>query len=606
MGNIISFLRVSLGLDNSKFKAGLKTSEKQTKSFGKTMSGVFANLGIALGLREILRVGAEMVKLAGEAEGVERAFDRIGGAKVFDSLKTATRGTVSNLELMRKAVMAQNLGVPVEKLAKLLEFAAARAADTGASVDYLSESIVTGIGRKSSMILDNLGISAVELKENLNGVGLGTASVGQVAEAVEKIADKALKNMGNSATTAGQKIQSLGASWDNVKLSIGRVITTAKEYAIVSDLVFGLDMAFNKADNSQKKLEEGAKRIFESFKKNGKISKEDAAARIKALTDENKELLTNGDLSNKNVRDRRKGNIKLIRLLKAVSEAPSEGIIEEVANIENLSKKIENLQTDQKTATGSRLMDINREIAALNEQIKALKKLGTEIKSLPRQEAIDVSILQGGLDTKALSQTVKNDPIKLPVTLTTEGTFGDSSQSQQQILAAQQAASLAASQDIATDAINRTTEASMAYGSILGSVGQIAAASGDQQVATMLNVAATTLTAIAAIIPALFAKGTAEAAAAGAGVPFPGNIIAIAAGVAAVASVFSGIGGGGVSSGGGSVTSIDTRGFTSPTTSDGSTRISTQRQAVDVNVTGTIKGKDIALANNQGQKQLKR
>ena len=39
-GNIISKLKVSLGLDNSKFKGGLKQSEKETKSFGKSISKI--------------------------------------------------------------------------------------------------------------------------------------------------------------------------------------------------------------------------------------------------------------------------------------------------------------------------------------------------------------------------------------------------------------------------------------------------------------------------------------------------------------------------------------------------------------------------------------
>jgi polyhydroxyalkanoate synthesis regulator phasin len=595
-GNIISKLKVKLGLDKSEFSAGLSKSEKETKSFGKSISKIGGLIAGAFGVQQVIAFGKEVIKLAGEAEGVQRAFDRIGGGKIFESLKTATRGTVSNLELMRKTVMAQNLGVPVENLAKLFEFAAARAADTGESVDYLVSSIVTGIGRKSPLILDNLGISAIALKEKMNGVGLGTASVGQVAEAVGKIAEAELNKIGKAATTNGQKIQSLAASWDNVKLSIGRAVTASQEYAAISNLVFGLDLAFNKADNSQKKLEEGAKRIFESFKKNGKISKEDAKARIKALTDENKELLTNGDLSNKNVRDRRKGNLALIRLLRKVSEAPKEGVAEEIVNIETLSKKIENLQTDQKTATGSRLSDINREIAALEDQIKTLKNLGLEIQRLPQQTPVDISTQVKPIDQGTLNLPTP-EPQVLPTTITTDGMYAATQAFDDYNKKVQES----------TNTVLTAQQTQQAYGSILGSVGQIAQASGDSQIATMLNVAATTIQAVATMMPALFASATGKAVESGAALPFPYNIAAIAAGIATVASAFSGIGGGGgVSSGGGAVTSIDTTGFSSPTTNDSTRRATTQAQNISVEVTGTIKGKDIALANNQGQKQLKR
>src|SRR5690606_14702252 len=92
------------------------------------------------------------------------------------------------LNLMKRAVQGSNFDISLQSLPKLLEFAAVRAQQTGQSVDYLVDSIVTGIGRKSPLILDNLGISASQLREEMNGVSLASASVGEVAEAVGRIA----------------------------------------------------------------------------------------------------------------------------------------------------------------------------------------------------------------------------------------------------------------------------------------------------------------------------------------------------------------------------------------------------------------------------------
>jgi len=151
-----------------------------------------------------------------------------------------------------------------------------------------------------------------------------------------------------------------------------------------------------------------------------------------------------------------------------------------------------------------------------------------------------------------------------------------------------------------------TQNAMSAYGSVMGSVGQIATAMGDSTIATFANVASQVLSSVAQMIPALFSQSVGSAVASGAALPFPANLAAIASGVAGVVSAFSGIGGGSASSGG-SVTSINTRQFGGPDTNNTSRRTAnTQAQNINVEVTGTIKGKDIALANNQGQKQLKR
>ena len=149
----------------------------------------------------------------------------------------------------------------------------------------------------------------------------------------------------------------------------------------------------------------------------------------------------------------------------------------------------------------------------------------------------------------------------------------------------------------------RAQNAASAYGSILGSVGQIAQASGDTQMASILNVAATTIQAVATMIPALFSQATSSAVASGAALPFPANIAAIATGVAAVASAFSGIGGGG-GGGGATRTSIDTRSFQSPTTNRTASAVS--QQTVKIEVEGRIDNKTIALSNKKGTKELQR
>ena len=96
------------------------------------------------------------------------------------------------MELMQQSVKGANLGIPIRDMGILLEFAKRRADETGESMDHLVNSIVEGIGRKSTRRLDNLGISAQRLKEAVGGVSLEMADVADVSKAMVGIAEEEL------------------------------------------------------------------------------------------------------------------------------------------------------------------------------------------------------------------------------------------------------------------------------------------------------------------------------------------------------------------------------------------------------------------------------
>jgi hypothetical protein len=126
---------------------------------------------------------------------------------------------------MKSATKAGTFGIGIGEMGQLLNFATRRAQETGQEVDYLVNSIVTGIGRKSPLILDNLGISAVQLREKLNGVSVEAASIGEVSRAVGQIASEQLRLMGESADTAADKLQRVNTIWANFKAETGQWIS---------------------------------------------------------------------------------------------------------------------------------------------------------------------------------------------------------------------------------------------------------------------------------------------------------------------------------------------------------------------------------------------
>lgn len=210
-------LTLSVGFDIDKFNAELN---KTTGVLNKWGAGIQNSLlGVAAGF-SALAIGEfvlDVSKLAGEAEGVRVAFEKLPNSiKLMRELKEATAGTVSELDLMKRSVMAANFGINIEALPKLLEFAAVRAKQTGQSVSFLADSIVTGIGRKSALILDNLGISLAAINEELKVTP-------DYAQAVGNIAERELAKMGGMSENASTKVERLGASWVNLKVYMGEV-----------------------------------------------------------------------------------------------------------------------------------------------------------------------------------------------------------------------------------------------------------------------------------------------------------------------------------------------------------------------------------------------
>jgi len=217
-------LIIDVAADIADLKKGLSKGKREMDGFGKAAKKLGGVLAGVFAVSKIADFVMEASKLAGVGEGVRAAFSRIGGAAIFEEINEAVAGTVSELDLMKQAVLAKNLGLPIKELGTLFEFATKRAQDTGESVDFLTDSIVKGIGRKSPLILDNLGISAIALKEALGGVSTEAASVAQVTEAVGKIAKQSLKESGKIIETAAVRTARWNAQLENVQESIGRDI----------------------------------------------------------------------------------------------------------------------------------------------------------------------------------------------------------------------------------------------------------------------------------------------------------------------------------------------------------------------------------------------
>ena len=201
--------RLLLGLDTREFRNGIRQADKELKSWSNGVGKIGDMLGAAFAVGVIADFTMEAVKLGDQLNAAAAGFERFGNAADMQALRDATGGMVSDVKLMQQAIQAGNFGIPIEELGNLFAFAQQRAKETGQEVDYLTNSIVTGIGKKSPLILDNLGISAVALREKLGGVSAETATIADVTKAVGQIATEELGKMGPPIDDATKKARQL-------------------------------------------------------------------------------------------------------------------------------------------------------------------------------------------------------------------------------------------------------------------------------------------------------------------------------------------------------------------------------------------------------------
>lgn len=170
-------------------------------------------------IAELIDGGLEMAE---QADGVTKAFNGLNQEGLLDNLRKATKGTVNDVQLMTAAVQANDFRIPLEDLGKYLEFAQLKAQQTGQSVDYMTNSIVTGLGRKSPLILDNLGISAAEISEK-------TKETGDFMKAVAEIVDTQLAEAGETYISAADRAAQKTVELQNAQKALGDEILPLKE-----------------------------------------------------------------------------------------------------------------------------------------------------------------------------------------------------------------------------------------------------------------------------------------------------------------------------------------------------------------------------------------
>lgn len=238
--------------DAKKFERGLAGIQKQALTAG---AAFFGTQGIIQGMKQ-------SVELASRFEEVQRGFMKLGASvnmshTSISRLRTAVNGTVNDVDLMTMANQALMLGVAGSTDEMVTMFDAAQRLGTalGKDVKESIDSLVTGMGRQSIQMLDNLGIIVSaevandkyarkmgivgrELDANERKLAFNEEATRQLTGAVEKLGDEQV--------TSAMKLQQASSDWDNFLTDLGTgftpftnalsdIMTFMKDSGIITD-----------------------------------------------------------------------------------------------------------------------------------------------------------------------------------------------------------------------------------------------------------------------------------------------------------------------------------------------------------------------------------
>jgi hypothetical protein len=215
-----------------------KGAEAAFSNLGGIVKGVIGGyLGIQ-GVKALASFSIESVKLSGQVETMQTAFLNLGRQYGFteDSLKKLKRATdnaMTSFDLLKDANNALLLGIvdSDDEMADLFDTAQRLARAVGQDAAYGIESLVTGLGRQSRLMLDNLGIivdTEKAYKDYADAIG---KTVNALTEEERKrafitagmdAAREKVRQMGDEQLNSADKIKALSNAWDDFKIAFGQ------------------------------------------------------------------------------------------------------------------------------------------------------------------------------------------------------------------------------------------------------------------------------------------------------------------------------------------------------------------------------------------------
>lgn len=233
------------------------------KGFNNGMKSIVFTAGdVVRGIKAMVTAGIEFAQLGAQARSVQTAFTNLASSQgqdaklMLDKMRELSQGTISDMELMKQANNALLLGLPVDRFGDMLTIARSSAKGTGQSMQFMLNSIVTGLGRGSKLMLDNLGIiikTEDAYKKFADAAGT-TASKLDDAQKKQAFINEALRigtsnanKMGASTLSLVDRMQRLTAQFENVRVALSQNVGPA-----FNVLISTVETFFSKFNNFAK------------------------------------------------------------------------------------------------------------------------------------------------------------------------------------------------------------------------------------------------------------------------------------------------------------------------------------------------------------------
>ena len=246
------------GLLNTRNKRLTNTNKDLGLSFATLRSKMLLfNFAMALGIRQVFEFG----KQAASVNLMKQSFNSLiapteKSSESLNKLREATDGTVSDFKLLQQANNAMILGVSknTDEMSEMFDMAQrlgkALGRDTASSV----ESLITGVGRQSRLMLDNIGIIvkvddaqkdyAMSLNKSVSAL-TETEKKQAFQNAVMDAARKKVELLGDEQSSATETFDRFSASSQNASIALGDFANLGLEPAV------GLMSSFNETITPQ-------------------------------------------------------------------------------------------------------------------------------------------------------------------------------------------------------------------------------------------------------------------------------------------------------------------------------------------------------------------
>ena len=238
---------------NVNLRNNTNTLGKTFFGFGSILTQARAKLLLyAFAVQQASQLVNKLVRTSANIKDMSRAFDNLSqsvgfSSDTFDKLNNAVDGTMRKTELMQQANNALLLGIfeNSDQMANMFDVAQRLGQALGRTASESIESLVTGLGRQSKLMLDNLGIVfdtnqayieyAKSLDKNVNTLTEQEKKQAFVNKAIS-IANDLVAQSGEEVLGTNAKLDQLNVSFENFQATVGELVTPVVT-AVSSSLV---------------------------------------------------------------------------------------------------------------------------------------------------------------------------------------------------------------------------------------------------------------------------------------------------------------------------------------------------------------------------------